>query len=101
MQREKGDVDYYNNYQNAFIKEIKDNNPDCFVDVGSTSMIRKVLIYRKKTDPPYYFDWNTAPVVRFGSFASLDDFPEVIKYLNSNYRFTGNYGDGRIWVRKK
>lgn len=99
-QWEKGNIDYYNNYQNAFIKEIKDNSPDCFVDVGSTSMIRKVLIYRKKTDPPYYFDWNTAPVVRFGSFASLDDFPEVIKYLNDTYNFAGNFGDGRIWVRK-
>lgn len=101
VQREKGDSRAFDMYQKGFINEIKDENPDCFIDVGSTSMIRKVLVYRKKTDPPYYFDWNTAPVVRFGSFATLDDFPEVIKFLNSNYSFAGNFGDGRIWVRKK
>lgn len=101
VRREKGDRNFFEMYQQGFINEIKTNNPDCFIDVGSTSMIRKVMVYRKKTDPPYYFDWNTAPVVRFGSFASLDDFPEVVKYLNSHYSFAGNFGDGRIWVRKK
>jgi len=39
--------------------------------------------------------------VRFGSFANLDDFPGVIKYLNTNYEFKGYFGDGRIWTRKK
>ncbi len=101
VQREKGNDEIYKDYQRGFIKYIKNLKPDCFIDVGSTSMIRKVLVYRKKTDPPYYFDWNTAPVVRFGSFATLDDFPEIINYLNSNYSFAGNFGDGRIWVRKK
>ncbi len=101
VQREKGNIAAYEQYQQSFLKEIRKLSPDCFVDVGSTSMIRKVLIYRKKTDPPYYFDWNTAPVVRFGSFATLDDFPEVIKFLNSNYSFAGNFGDGRIWVKRK
>jgi len=101
VQREKGNNKIYEDYQKGFVKHIKGLNPDCFIDVGATSMIRKVLVYRKKTDPPYYFDWNTAPVVRFGSFATLDDFPDIINYLNSNYDFAGNFGEGRIWVRKK
>lgn len=101
VQREKGNTAVFNQHQRAFVAEIKKLNPDCFIDVGSTSMIRKVLVYRKKSDPPYYFDWNTAPVVRFGSFATLDDFPDVVNFLNSNYTFAGNFGDGRIWVRKK
>ncbi len=101
VQREKGNITVYEQYQKNFIKQVKSLSPDCFIDVGSTSMIRKVLVYRKKIDPPYYFDWNTAPVIRFGSFATLDDFPDVIKFLNSNYSFAGNFGDGRIWVRKK
>jgi len=101
VQREKGNHQVYDDYQKGFVKHIKNLNPDCFIDVGGTSMIRKVLVYRKKTDPPYYFDWNTAPVVRFGSFATLDDFPDIIGYLNNNYDFAGNFGEGRIWVRKK
>ncbi|HPJ34116.1 MAG TPA: glycosyltransferase family 39 protein [Spirochaetota bacterium] len=101
VQREKGNLPVYEKYQKKLIRKIRKLNPDYFVDVGSTSMIRKVLIYRKKTDPPYYFDWNTAPVVRFGSFATLDDFPEVIDYLNGNYTLAGKFGEGRIWVRKK
>jgi len=101
VQRENGNTSVFDHYQRSLVREIKNLKPDCFVDVGSTSMIRKVLVYRKKSDPPYYFDWNTAPVVRFGSFATLDDFPEVISYLNDNYIFAGRFGDGRIWVRKK
>ncbi|HOK93862.1 MAG TPA: hypothetical protein PLN03_13700, partial [Spirochaetota bacterium] len=100
VQREKGNIAFYEKYQDDFIADIKKLSPDIFVDVGSTSMIRKVLIYRKKTDPPFYIDFSTAPVVRFGSFANLDDFPGVIKYLNTNYEFKGYFGDGRIWIKK-
>ncbi len=101
VEREKGNVEVYRNYQKGFIGTIKKNNPDYFVDVGSTSMIRKVLIYRKKTDPRYYFDWNTAPVVRFGSFGSLDEFPDIISFLNRNYKFIGDFGKARVWKKIK
>lgn len=101
VQREKGDTAVIENYQKSLIEKIIKLKPDCFVDVGSTAMIRKSLIYRKKTDPPYYIDFNTAPVVRFGSFGSMDDFPEVVDYLNRNYRFAGYFGMARIWVKKQ
>jgi hypothetical protein len=101
VQREKGNIDFYQKYQRDFIEDIKRLSPDIFVDVGGTSMIRKVLVYRKKSDPPFYIDLTTAPIIRFGSFATLDDFPDVIRYLNTNYEFKGYFGDGRIWTRKK
>ncbi len=101
VQREKGNVEVYDTYQKNFITHMKKLMPDCFIDLGATIMIRKVLVYRKKTDPPYYFDWNSVPMFRFGSFASLDDFPAIIKYLNRHYTFAGTCGKARIWVRKK
>ena len=100
VRREKGSLKELREYQQKLILSIEQTRPFCFVDVGCTDMIRKVLIYRKKTDPPFYFDVNTAPAFRYGSFASLDDFPEVMDYLNKNFRFAGYFGKARIWIKK-
>ena len=99
VQREKGNLDEFVKVENSFIRSVRETNPDYFIDVGSTSMIRKVLVYRKKDDPPYYFDINTAPMIRFGSFGGLDNFPGLVKFLNDNFQFVGEFGRARIWKK--
>ncbi|MDY6968625.1 MAG: glycosyltransferase family 39 protein [Spirochaetota bacterium] len=100
VQKEKNDLSTFNRYEKTIIKKIKKLSPDYFVDVGSTSMIRKVLIYKKNNDPPYYFDINTAPMIRFGSFGGLNNFPKIIDFLNNNYDFAGNFGEAQVWKKR-
>ncbi len=99
VQKEKGNIDEFNKIENSFIQSVRKCDPDYFIDVGSTSMIRKVLIYKKKDDPPYYFDIDTAPMIRFGSFGGLDNFPGFVKFLNENFQYVGEFGKARIWKR--
>ena len=98
--KEKGSLDEYMKIQKSLIKDIIKRDPDYFVDVGCTSMIRKVLIYRKKSDPPDYFDPDTMPMIRYGSFGKLDDLEDVMKFLNKEYKYIGNFGKSRVWKKK-
>jgi hypothetical protein len=99
VQREKGNIDEFIKVEKSFIREVRESDPNYFIDVGSTSMIRKVLIYKKKDDPPYYFDINTAPMIRFGSFGGLDNFPGFVKFLNENFQYVGEFGKARLWKK--
>ncbi|MCP4135100.1 MAG: glycosyltransferase family 39 protein [bacterium] len=101
VQKEMGNTAEFSRVENDFIDSIKEDNPDYFVDIGSTEMIRKALIYKKKDDPPYYFDINTAPMIRFGSFGGLNNFPGLISFLDKNFTFIGKFGDARIWKKAK
>ena len=100
VQREKGDDAYIYDYEKSIIDIIIKHKPDLFVDVGSTDMIKKVMVYRKKGDPPYSFNIHETPILRLGRFAGLDDFPAIIAYLNTHYTFKGYFGKARIWVRR-
>lgn len=99
VRNEKGHTNELKAYEDGFIGMINRYRPDCFVDVGSTEMIRKSLIFKKKDDPAFYFNLNDVPMIRFGSFGSLDNFPEILAHLNKNYKFEGNYGDARVWKK--
>ena len=100
VQREKGNEHYIHEYENYIIQLIIQYKPDLFVDVGSTDMIKKVMVYRKKGDPLFYFNIHATPIIHFGHFASLDDFPAIIRYLNEHYTFNGYFGKSRIWIKK-
>ena len=100
VQREKGNEQYIHEYENYIIQLIIQYKPDLFVDVGSTDMIKKVMVYRKKGDPLFYFNIHATPIIHFGHFASLDDFPGIICYLNEHYTFNGYFGKSRIWIKK-
>lgn len=100
VQREKGNNAYIHEHENNIISIISQKKPDLFVDVGSTDMIKKVMVYRKKGEPAFYFNIHETPILRLGSFAGLDDFPDIIHYLNSTYDFKGYFGKARIWVKK-
>ena len=100
VQREKGDGAYIHQHEKSIINIIREKKPDLFIDVGSTDMIKKVMVYRKKGEPAYYFNIHETPIVRLGRFASLDDFPEIIHYLNTHYEFKGYFGKARLWLRK-
>ncbi|HOM09350.1 MAG TPA: hypothetical protein PLV81_04265, partial [Spirochaetota bacterium] len=91
---------YIHEHENTIINIIHKYKPDLFVDVGSTDMIKKVMVYRKKGDPVFYFNIHETPILRLGRFASLDDFPKIVKYLNAHYEFKGYFGKARLWVRK-
>lgn len=100
VQREKGNDTYIHNHENSIIAILSEYKPDLFVDVGCTDMIKKVMVYRKKGEPAYYFNIHETPILQLGRFGSLDDFPAIISYLNTHYEFKGNFGKARIWVRK-
>lgn len=100
VEREKGNETYIHNHENSIIAIISEHKPDLFVDVGCTDMIKKVMVYRKKGEPAYYFNIHETPILRLGRFGSLDDFPAIIDFLNSHYEFKGYFGKARIWVRK-
>lgn len=101
VEREKGDDRIIHEVENDIISQVKTTLPDYFVDISGTVMIRKSLIYRKKSDPPYYLDLNSVPIIRFGSYGSLSDFPQIIDFLNANYKFEGKFGEARIWKRAR
>lgn len=101
VQNEKGNRAEFIRVEDSFIRRIRKCNPDYFIDVGSTAMIRKVLVYRKKDDPPFYFDINTAPMIRFGSFGGLDNFPKLIRFLNEQFQYVGSFGTARVWKRRE
>ena len=100
VQREKGNHAYIHKHENEIISILKLHKPDLFVDVGSTDMIKKVMVYRKKGEKPYYFNIHETPILRLGRFASLDDFPAIITYVNTHYEFKGYFGKARIWAKK-
>ncbi|NMB64067.1 MAG: hypothetical protein GYA16_04270, partial [Spirochaetes bacterium] len=100
VQREKGNDVYIHEHENTIINIIRKYKPDLFVDVGSTDMIKKVMVYRGKDEPAFYFNIHETPMLRLGRFASLDDFPEILEYLNAHYEFKGYFGKARLWVRK-
>ena len=100
VQREKGNGAYIHQHEKSIINIIREKKPDLFIDVGSTDMIKKVMVYRKKGEPVYYFNIHETPIVSLGRFASLDDFPEIIHYLNTHYEFKGYFGKARLWLRK-
>lgn len=99
VQREKGDLSFYKQYQEKLSAEIREADPDYFIDTGGTSIIRKVLLYKKKGDPAFCFNPKSMPMFRFGTFATLDDLPIVVDYLNSHFQFEGNFGKVRIWKK--
>ncbi|MEJ5362767.1 MAG: glycosyltransferase family 39 protein [Spirochaetota bacterium] len=100
VQREKGNDAYIHEHENYINSIIREYKPDLFVDVGSTDMIKKVMVYRKKGEQAFYFNIHETPILRLGRFASLDDFPKIIEYLNAHYEFKGYFGKARLWVRK-
>lgn len=99
VEREKGNDSIIREVENEIISQVKTTSPDYFVDISGTVMIRKSLIYRKKTDPQYYLDLQSVPIIRFGSYGNLSDFPRIIDFLNANYIFEGKFGEARIWKR--
>ncbi|MGL4370834.1 MAG: hypothetical protein ACRCUT_14350, partial [Spirochaetota bacterium] len=101
VKREKGDSSLIHDVESDMIDRIQSYQPDYFVDVSDTAMIRKTMIYRKKSDPPYYFDINSIPIVRYGSYGSLTDFPAIITFLNAEYVFAGKFGEARVWKKAK
>jgi hypothetical protein len=101
VEREKGNDSIINEVEKDIINQVKTTAPDYFVDISGTVMIRKSLIYRKKSDPPYYLDLSSVPIIRFGSYGSLSDFPQIIDFLNANYKFEGKFGEARIWKRAR
>lgn len=100
VQREKGNDAYIHEHEKSIIDIITKHRPELFVDVGSTDMIKKVMVYKKKGDPSFYFNIHATPILRLGRFGSLDDFPVIIDYLTTHYEYKGNFGKARIWVRK-
>ncbi|MEW6527312.1 MAG: glycosyltransferase family 39 protein [Spirochaetota bacterium] len=100
VQREKGNDAFIHEHEDNIINIIREYKPELFVDVGSTDMIKKVMVYRKKGEPAFYFNIHETPILRLGRFASLDDFPKILKYLNEKYEFKGYFGKVRLWVRK-
>ncbi len=99
VEREKGNDSIITEVEQDIINNIKTTSPDYFVDTSGTVMVRKSLVYKKRTDPPYYLDLKSVPIIRFGSYGNLSDFPQIIDFLNANYVFQGNYGDVRIWKK--
>jgi hypothetical protein len=100
VQREKGNDAFVHEHEDNIINIIREYKPELFVDVGSTDMIKKVMVYRKKGEPSFYFNIHETPILRLGRFASLDDFPKILEYLNEQYEFKGYFGKARLWVRK-
>lgn len=100
VQREKGNDAYIHNHEKKIIDIIREKKPDLFIDVGCTDMIKKVMVYRKKGEPAFYVNIHETPIVRLGRFAGLDDFVEIINYLNTHYVFKGYFGKARLWLRR-
>jgi hypothetical protein len=100
VQREKGNHKYIRDYEKYIIDLLHTHKPQLFIDIGSTDWIKKVLVFRKAGDPLFYFNIHEVPMLRMGRFGSLEDFPEIINYLNAHYVFMGYFGKARLWVRK-
>lgn len=100
-QREKGNLVPIAQTTNNIVLMINEKKPDYFIDVGNTPMIRKTMMYHKKNDPPMSFDIHSIPMVTFGHYGSLDDFPEVISFLKMDYVQVGTFGDARVWKKVK
>ncbi|MFC1668931.1 glycosyltransferase family 39 protein [Spirochaetota bacterium] len=99
VSKEKGDMKTFNEIQTYLIDQLRKSKTDYFVDVSLTSMFRKTLIYKKKDDPLFYFDLNTMPIIRFGSFGGLHNYPRLMKHIDRNYIFLGFFGKARVWKR--
>ncbi len=101
VEREKGNDSVIHQVENELINQIKATTPDYFVDTSGTIMVRKSLVHRKKTDPPYYLDLKSIPIIRFGSYGNLADFPRIIEYLDLQYSFEGKFGESKIWKKRR